>query len=83
VRIELDPSELRAHPLRIGLSVTANVDIRDTSGPLVSRKVRQIPIPSQASLANDPREDARIAKIIRDNLGTATGTTRLTANLSR
>ena len=60
VRIELEPSELRAHPLRIGLSVTAKVDIRDTSGPLVSRQVRQIPIPSEASLANDPQEDARI-----------------------
>src|ERR1700677_1915695 len=68
VRIELDPSELRAHPLRIGLSLTARVDIRDTSGPLVSEQVRQIPIPSQASLANDPQEEAHIAQIIRDNL---------------
>jgi membrane fusion protein, multidrug efflux system len=67
VRIELEPGELHAHPLRIGLSVTASVDIRDTSGPLVSRQVRQIPIPTQASLANDPAEDARIAQIIRDN----------------
>jgi membrane fusion protein (multidrug efflux system) len=69
VRIELDPSELRAHPLRIGLSVTATVDIRDTSGPLVSQQVRKIPIPSQASLADDPQEDARVAQIIGDNLG--------------
>jgi membrane fusion protein (multidrug efflux system) len=68
VRIELDPSELRAHPLRIGLSVTAHVDIRGTSGPLVSAQVRRIPIPSQASLANDPQEEAHIAQIIRDNL---------------
>src|SRR5580692_2620276 len=68
VRVALDARELRAHPLRIGLSVTATVDIRDTSGPLVSQQVRQIPIPSQVSLANDPDEDARIARIIRDNL---------------
>jgi membrane fusion protein (multidrug efflux system) len=86
VRIELDPSELRAHPLRIGLSVTADVDVRDTSGPLVSEQVRRIPIPSQASLANDPQEEARIAQIIRDNLelpkGDSKGGSKLAANLS-
>jgi membrane fusion protein (multidrug efflux system) len=80
VRIELDPGELRTHPLRIGLSVTARVDIRDTSGPLVSQQVRQVPIPSQASLAEDPEEDARIAQIIRDNLA---GPSKVAANLSR
>jgi membrane fusion protein, multidrug efflux system len=83
VRVALDPGELRAHPLRIGLSVTADVDIRDTSGPLVSQKVRQIPIPSQASLANDPAEDARIAQIIADNLGSAHSTPEVAANLTR
>jgi membrane fusion protein (multidrug efflux system) len=82
VRIELDPRELHAHPLRIGLSVTARVDIRDTSGPLVSEQVRQIPIPSQASLANDPQEDARIAQIVRDNLELPKGAPKIAANLS-
>jgi membrane fusion protein (multidrug efflux system) len=82
VRIELDPGELRAHPLRIGLSVTADVDIRDTSGPLVSSQVRQIPIPSQASLGNDPREEARIARIIRDNLEPPKGGPKVAANLN-
>jgi len=83
VRIELDPSELRAHPLRIGLSVTADVDVRDTSGPLVSEQVRQIPIPSQPSLANDPQEEARIAQIIRDNLELPKGGSKLAANIGR
>jgi membrane fusion protein (multidrug efflux system) len=32
VRIALDPAELRDHPLRVGLSVSAVVDVRDTSG---------------------------------------------------
>ena len=82
VRIELEPSELRAHPLRIGLSVTASVDIRDTSGPLVSRQVRQIPIPSEASLADDPQEDARINQIVRDTLGFPKGDSKIAANLS-
>jgi membrane fusion protein (multidrug efflux system) len=83
VRIELDPGELRAHPLRIGLSVTAKVDIRDTSGDLVSQQVRQIPIPSQASLADDPEEDARIAQIIRDNLNHPKSASKVAANLGR
>jgi membrane fusion protein (multidrug efflux system) len=69
VRVVLDPDELRAHPLRIGLSVTATVDIRDTSGPLVASEVRRVPIPTQPSLANDPAVDARISQIIQSNLG--------------
>jgi len=80
VRVQLDPGELRAHPLRIGESVTASVDIRDTAGPLVSREVRRVPIPSQPSLANDPAVEARIARIIRDNMGDAKGRVRLSAN---
>jgi membrane fusion protein (multidrug efflux system) len=83
VRIELESSELRAHPLRIGLSVTADVDIRDTSGPLVSEQVRRVPFPSQASLANDPQEEARIAQIIRDNLELPKGGAKIAANLGR
>ena len=81
VRVELDPRELRAHPLRIGLSVTASVDIRNTSGPLVSQQVRAIPIPSQQSLANDPEEEARIARIIRENLGLGKANAKIAANL--
>jgi membrane fusion protein (multidrug efflux system) len=33
VRVALDPAELKANPLRIGLSVTASVDVHDQSGP--------------------------------------------------
>ena len=36
VRIALDPKELREHPLRVGLSIRATVDVRDRSGALVS-----------------------------------------------
>jgi membrane fusion protein (multidrug efflux system) len=71
VRVALDPEELRQHPLRIGLSVTATVEIRDTSGSLVAREVRQVPIPSQRSLANDPSVETRITQIIQVNLGEA------------
>lgn len=36
VRIALDPAELKDNPLRIGLSVSATVDISDQSGPRVA-----------------------------------------------
>jgi membrane fusion protein, multidrug efflux system len=80
VRVQLDPRELRAHPLRIGESVTATVDIRDTSGPLVARQVRLVPIPAQPSLADDPAVEARISRIIRDNQGGPGAEERLSAN---
>ncbi len=35
VRVELDPEELKDHPLRIGLSMEAVVDLEDQSGLLV------------------------------------------------
>jgi membrane fusion protein (multidrug efflux system) len=73
VRIALDPAELKAHPLRVGLSMTARVDIRNISGPLVAAAVRSIPIPAQASLGNDPAVEARIAQIITDNAGSDIG----------
>jgi membrane fusion protein, multidrug efflux system len=69
VRILLDPDELEAHPLRVGLSTTVRVDLHDTSGPLVTTTVRNVPRPRQASAADDPSVDARIASIITDNAG--------------
>ena len=80
VRVALDPGELRAHPLRIGLSVTATVDIRDTSGSVMASEVRRVPIPSQRSLANDPGVEARISQIIQNNLGSGKAPSRVAAN---
>jgi membrane fusion protein, multidrug efflux system len=36
VRIALDPTELTDNPLRLGLSVSADVDVSDQSGPRVT-----------------------------------------------
>jgi membrane fusion protein, multidrug efflux system len=69
VRILLDAEELKAHPLRVGLSTTVNVDLHDISGPLLSNAVRNVPQPKQASAGDDPQVDARIAAIIADNAG--------------
>jgi membrane fusion protein (multidrug efflux system) len=69
VRILLDPKELKAHPLRVGLSTTVRVDLHDTSGPLMTMAVRNVPQPTQQSAGNDPAVGARIAEIIADNAG--------------
>jgi membrane fusion protein, multidrug efflux system len=69
VRILLDPQELKAHPLRVGLSTTVRVDLHDTSGPLMTSVVRNAPIPKQASAGDDPAVDQRIASIIAENAG--------------
>jgi membrane fusion protein (multidrug efflux system) len=70
VRIVIDPHELQQHPLRVGLSMTAEVDIRDTSGPLMSTQVRNAPQPVQASAGDDPELEQRIASIVAQNAGT-------------
>jgi membrane fusion protein (multidrug efflux system) len=69
VRILLDPQELAAHPLRVGLSTAVRVDLHDSSGPPVTLAVRSVPQPTQASAGGDPTVDERIAAIIADNAG--------------
>lgn len=48
VRIALDPAELKQHPLRVGLSMEAEVEVKDTSGPLLATAVRNTPVQSTA-----------------------------------
>jgi membrane fusion protein (multidrug efflux system) len=70
VRILLDPEELKAHPLRVGLSTSVRVDLHDTSGPAITTTVfRNTPMPTEASAGDDPAVDERIAQIITDNAG--------------
>ncbi|WP_156678308.1 efflux RND transporter periplasmic adaptor subunit [Sphingomonas profundi] len=70
VRIALDPRELAAHPLRIGLSVTASVDVANAGGSLLPR-------PAASSLrmdqptADDTKIEARIRRIIAANAAAA------------
>jgi membrane fusion protein (multidrug efflux system) len=72
VRIEVDPQQLRAHPLRIGLSVTANVDIRDRDGPQLSNRVRKQPVWQTTVYENTAREgDALVQNIIDTHDGSA------------
>jgi membrane fusion protein, multidrug efflux system len=69
VRILLDPEEIKAHPLRVGLSTSVRVDLHDASGPAMALAVRNAPLPQEASAGEDPSVDSRIAAIIADNAG--------------
>ncbi len=72
VRIELDPVELQAHPLRIGLSMKVDIDVRsadDNTAPLAAQRD-----PARADAGVVPEvagARARIAAIITANLGDA------------
>lgn len=68
VRIALDPAELRAHPLRVGLSANVIVDTADQSKPLVAMSAAPAG-GTQQSLDGGPGVDARIRQIINQNLG--------------
>jgi membrane fusion protein (multidrug efflux system) len=67
VRIGLDPAELAAHPLRIGLSVAVEADIKDTSGPLVTSDVGTGTMVGDTGLDTREGSDALIAKILAEN----------------
>jgi membrane fusion protein (multidrug efflux system) len=68
VRIELDPKQLTDHPLRIGLSTKASVDVRDESGVQLAQAPRKEPVLSTDIYDIDSTEiNARIAQIVADN----------------
>ena len=67
VRIALDPEQLKKNPLRVGLSMHAKIEIRDTSGPTIATTVRSAVQPLQKSDGDDPAIDQRIAEIIHKN----------------
>jgi membrane fusion protein (multidrug efflux system) len=69
VRVAIDPKDLARDPLRVGLSADAEVDIRDTSGPLLSARSLVHQPPAQTDNAQKVAVDALIAKILTDNGG--------------
>jgi len=95
VRVALDPHDLAAHPLRIGLSTRARVDVRDDSGPQLAQAPRKEPVLSTDIYQVDTSEiTARIAQIVAENApaevatggpkvgpaGTSAGSARLSAS---
>ena len=70
VRIALDPKQLEAHPLRMGLSMHVKVDIGDRSGPALATAPRSEPLASTPLFDEAARgADERIARIVAEHLG--------------
>jgi membrane fusion protein (multidrug efflux system) len=92
VRVALEPRELAAHPLRIGLSTRARVDVSKDSGSQLALTPRKEPVLSTSIYDIDQTEiNARIAQIVADNaplepvrqankVGAAAPATRLTSS---
>jgi len=79
VRITLDPKELEAHPLRVGLSTRVRIDVSDGAGSQLASAPRREPVLATQAYDVDLGEiRAHIAEIIRDNstAGGAAGSAR-------
>jgi len=70
VRIALEPKEIEAHPLRVGLSMNVSVDVSSTDGPALAEAARTAPAYS-TTVMDHAREDADalVAATIAQNLG--------------
>jgi membrane fusion protein (multidrug efflux system) len=79
VRIALDPKELAEHPLFIGLSMVAKVDVTDQSGPqLSSSNTTDTGYQTQAVQPLPSDADQIVQRIIAANLGHAPAASALT-----
>jgi membrane fusion protein (multidrug efflux system) len=81
VRIALQPDEVRKHPLRVGLSMDATVDVSQQDGPLVAEAARQQPV-AQTAVFDGAQKDAdeRVNRIIATNAGAPAGVHARLAN---
>ena len=63
VRIALDPKELAAHPLRVGLSATAQIDITQKGSGELGTVAASAPAPQRYTTMalNQPLDQARAA----------------------
>ncbi|MET0335302.1 MAG: EmrA/EmrK family multidrug efflux transporter periplasmic adaptor subunit, partial [Rhizobacter sp.] len=70
VRVSIDPKELVDHPLRVGLSMEATVDVKDTSGKALADAPRSAGVGTATALeSNNADADAEVRKVIAANLG--------------
>jgi membrane fusion protein (multidrug efflux system) len=68
VRVTLDPHEIARHPLRIGLSVVADVDVEDVSGPQLASGRQQDTVAQTSVYANQGKAaEEMIRRIIDEN----------------
>lgn len=70
VRIELDRRQLAAHPLRLGMSMSVDVDIHDRGGAVLpAAQPRKPLLQTDAYTRQLQQADALIARVIGENLG--------------
>ena len=76
VRVAIDAEQMKKHPLRIGLSMEATVDIHDRSGAvLATTSAQHVPAYSTVVFDDDRRNaDAEIQRIVRANGSGVAGT---------
>ncbi|GCB03116.1 HlyD family secretion protein [Ralstonia sp. SET104] len=81
VRVSLDAKELKDHPLRVGLSMEAKVDIHDEGGQSLATAPTASPL--QTTVYDQAGKDADqvIASIISANAGRGAATTPAATNL--
>ncbi|PRY00147.1 EmrA/EmrK family multidrug efflux transporter periplasmic adaptor subunit [Paraburkholderia sp. BL25I1N1] len=77
VRIALDPKELEQHPLRIGLSMQADVSIKDDNGGQLGQAPNTVYQTNVFEKYGD-QADAEIARIISQNAGPNGGSQKST-----
>ncbi|ANB72318.1 EmrA/EmrK family multidrug efflux transporter periplasmic adaptor subunit [Paraburkholderia phytofirmans] len=77
VRIALDPQELEKHPLRIGLSMQADVSIKDDNGGQLGQAPNTVYQTNVFDKYGD-EADAEIARIISENAGPNGGSQKST-----
>jgi membrane fusion protein (multidrug efflux system) len=72
VRIALDPQELAAHPLRVGLSMDVMVDTSDQSGKILSDVIHEGNVAATGIYESQQvAADAEVARIIAAHLGSS------------
>ena len=70
VRVALDPKELAEHPLRVGLSMVATVDVREQGGKTLADTPRSgAATHTEAFDKGDHEADAMVRRIIASQLG--------------
>ena len=68
VRIQLDPKQLKEHPLRVGLSVDAVVDTSKQDGPTLAQSARDNPVQETRALTPDLKQaDDLVASLLAAN----------------
>ena len=70
VRVSLDEAEVKAHPLRVGLSMLVEVDVKNQDGAVLAQAPREQPM-ARTTVYDDLQKDADalVQRIVSRNLG--------------